>query len=449
MFWSIEGNRSLIFPGSKLNNFEAKSTPEGLTVLTVSQAKRSDNGLVIICSAINLVGSVSVRSKLTITSQEDRPPPIIIQGPVNQTLPVKSVALLNCRASGTPTPIISWYRDGIPVIPSNKINITEAGLLTIVDLDKDTDQGLYTCVASSRSGKSTWSGFLRLEIPTNPNIKFFRAPEISKMPSAPSKPQVINVTDDSITISWLPSNKIGGSEIVGYSVEIFSNNMSKGWIEVASKVVDTTFTQRDLTLDATYIFIVRAENYFGVSNPSPMSDPVIAGKQIMFDEDIVLTEAQAVLSSGDVVELLEANATDSTSVRLAWEVSRRLIFFVVKLLSVIRPPKQIINGQFVEGFYIYSRELSVIGGYKMLTVLHGGGASACTISGLDKYADYEFFLVPFYKTVEGRPSNCRRTRTIEDIPGSSPINMEAILLNSTAVYLKWQSPPNQTINGKS
>lgn len=321
MFWSIEGNRSLIFPGLKWNNFEAKSTPEGLTVLTVSQAKRNDNGLVIICSAINLVGSISVRSKLTITSQEDRPPPIIIQGPVNQTLPVKSVALLNCRASGTPTPIISWYRDGIPVIPSHKINITEAGLLTIVDLDKDTDQGLYTCVASSRSGKSTWSGFLRLEIPTNPNIKFFRAPELSKMPSAPSKPQVINVTDDSMTISWLPSNKIGGSEIIGYSVEIFSNNMSKGWIEVATKIVDTTYTQRDLTLDATYIFIVRAENLHGVSNPSPMSDPVVAGKQIIFDEDIVLTEAQAVLSSGDVVELLEANATDSTSVRLAWEAS--------------------------------------------------------------------------------------------------------------------------------
>lgn len=92
--------------------------------------------------------------------------------------------------------------------------------------------------------------------------------------------------------------------------------------------------------------------------------------------------------------------------------------------------------------------MSLTGGYKMLTVLHGGGASACTISGLDKFAEYEFFLVPFYKTVEGRPSNSRRARTFEDIPGSSPINMEAILLNSTAVYLKWQPPPNQTINGK-
>lgn len=320
MFWSIEGNRSLIFPDTKVNHFESTSTSEGLTVLTISQTKKSDNGLVVICSALNVVGSVSVRSKLTVTSQEDRPPPIITHGPVNQTLPIKSVALLNCKASGLPVPIISWYRDGIPVVPSNKINMTESGTLTIVDLEKDRDQGLYTCVASSRSGKSTWSGYLRLEVPTNPNIKFFRAPEVAKIPSPPSKPQVINVTDDSITLSWLPGNKAGGSDIIGYSIEIFSNNMSKGWIEVASKLENTTYVQKDLMCGATYIFIVRAENSHGISAPSPMSDLIMAGKQIIFDEDIGLTEAQAVLSSGDIVELHEANATDASSVRLVWEV---------------------------------------------------------------------------------------------------------------------------------
>lgn len=39
------------------------------------------------------------------------------------------------------------------------------------------------------------------------------------------------------------------------------------------------------------------------------------------EEDLALSEAQAVLASGNVVQLLEANATDSTSVRLLWEVS--------------------------------------------------------------------------------------------------------------------------------
>lgn len=305
---------------------------------------------------------------------------------------MKSVARLECIAMGVPTPIISWYKDGIPLIASNRINLTESGILTVSDLHKDTDQGLYTCVASSRSGKSTWSGYLRLELPTNPNIKFFRAPEAEKIPSPPSKPEVVNVTDDSITITWM-ANKNGAADIVGYSIEIFSNNMSKSWIPVASKIAETIYIQRELTRGATYIFVVRAENLFGISAPSPMSDQITTGKPIIFDEDLILTEAQAVLATGDVVELLEANATDSTSVRLVWEI---------------------LNAQYVEGFYIYARKTDGTDQYKMLTVLHGGGASTCMIEGLHEYSDYEFFLVPFYKIVKGRPSNSKIARTLED-----------------------------------
>lgn len=50
----------------------------------------------------------------------------------------------------------------------------------------------------------------------------------------------------------------------------------------------------------------------------------------------------------------------------------------------------------------------------MLTVLHAGDASGFQVSGLAKYTRYEFFLVPFYKTVDGRPSNSRTVRTLED-----------------------------------
>lgn len=76
---------------------------------------------------------------------------------------------------------------------------------------------------------------------------------------------------------------------------------------------------------------------------------------------------------------------------------------------------QIINGKYVEGFYIYARQLdSDNDTYKMLTILNGGGASTCTVTGLMKYQSYEFFIVPFYKTVEGKPSNSRVARTLED-----------------------------------
>jgi hypothetical protein len=78
-------------------------------------------------------------------------------------------------------------------------------------------------------------------------------------------------------------------------------------------------------------------------------------------------------------------------------------------------PTQIVNGQYVEGFYIYSIKASSNGAYKMLTALHGaGGASACTITQLERNTVYDFFLIPFYKSIEGKPSNLIQTATLED-----------------------------------
>uniref|UniRef100_A0A182JQB0 Roundabout n=1 Tax=Anopheles christyi TaxID=43041 RepID=A0A182JQB0_9DIPT len=426
-FWSIEGNRTLIFPGTSFDRFETSYTQESLTVLTLTQTTKSDNGLVIVCSAVNNVGSISVRARLMVASQEDRPPPIIILGPTNQTLPAKSAVSLVCNAVGNPNPFISWYLDGNPIVPSDRINIMENGTLFLRELEKSTNQGLYTCVASSRSGKSTWSAYLRVESPTNPNINFYRAPEPSEFPSAPGKPQIVNISNSSITISWLPSIKSGASDINGYLIEVFSSDMAKGWTTVPYKVSSTIYSYSPVSPNVSYIFIVRAENDQGLGIPSLMSDPVTIGRELNHGEDINLSEAQATLSSGQVVNLLEANATDATSVRLAWEI---------------------INGQYVEGFYIYSRKVNSNGTYRTLTVLHGGGASACTINGLEKYTEYEFFLVPFFKTIQGRPSNSRSTCTLEDVPAAPPVNLEAVLLNTSAVYLKWDPPSNHTINGK-
>ncbi|XP_058056254.1 protein sax-3 [Anopheles bellator] len=426
-FWSIEGNRTLIFPGLAFNRFESFNTQESLTVLTLSQTTKSDNGIVVVCSAVNSVGSISARARLTVISQDDRPPPIIILGPTNQTLPTKSIVEMPCKAVGNPNPIISWYLDGNPVVSSDRIHMTENGTLLIRELEKSTDQGLYTCVASSRSGKSTWSAYLRLELATNPNVNFYRAPEPSAFPSAPGKPQIVNSTNNSVTISWLPSISSGASDLTGYLIEVFSNDISKGWLTVPYKISSTTYTYSGVLTNATYTFIVRAENDQGIGIPSLMSDPVTVGRVFNDGQNINLSEAQATLSSNQAVKLLEANATDATSVRLVWDIE---------------------NGQYVEGFYIYSRKMKSNGTYHTLTVLHGGGASACTINGLEKYTEYEFFLIPFFKTIQGRPSNSRIASTLEDVPSSSPVNMEALLLNTSSVYLKWDPPVKESINGK-
>lgn len=184
-FWSIEGNRTLMFPGFKHDRVEVTLTPEGRTLMSIQNIQRTDAGKIIVCSAVNGVGSTSTRVVLTINTQEERPPPIIVQGPANQTLPIKSMATLPCKTMGGPIVTIAWYKDGIPLVLTERLNLTQSGTLTIADLNKDEDAGLYTCVASTRSGKSTWSAYLKLEAPTNPNIRFYRAPEASTFPGQP------------------------------------------------------------------------------------------------------------------------------------------------------------------------------------------------------------------------------------------------------------------------
>ena len=50
-------------------------------------------------------------SLLLLVDEDPRPPPIIHQGPQNQTLPVNSLALLPCLATGNPAPSIRWYKN--------------------------------------------------------------------------------------------------------------------------------------------------------------------------------------------------------------------------------------------------------------------------------------------------------------------------------------------------
>lgn len=87
--------------------------------------------VVVICCAVNAFGSDVWRAQLSVRLVDDRPPPVIVQGPANQTLPLKSIAVLPCKAHGTPAPTIRWYKDNEPLLTNYRINVSEQGLLQI------------------------------------------------------------------------------------------------------------------------------------------------------------------------------------------------------------------------------------------------------------------------------------------------------------------------------
>ncbi|XP_075749893.1 protein sax-3-like isoform X1 [Rhipicephalus microplus] len=424
VFWTREGNQVLMFPGKSHGRFSVSH--EG--TLTITGVRKEDRGYYV-CSALSVIGSSMAKGHLEITAIADLPPPIIRLGPANQTLPVHTAAQLSCEATGTPKPVVQWLYNGSPLNAEDRPRFTllESGMLQIQDLQMP-DSGAYTCKASSESGETSWTASLTVDSPHNPNVNFHRSPDPSTFPGPPSQPVAVNTTETSITLTWTRSEKSGASSLKGYTIEYYSSDLQSGWVLAAHRVLPETHTIQALHPDSRYIFIIRAENSHGLGVPSPVSETIrTLGMAAQFLPEYNLDEAREKLSAS-VVTLQDIRAMSSTAVKLNWKVQG--------------------SKDYVEGFYVRFRDMS--GGsqkYNMVTVLNDGALSY-VLNDLRKFTKYDFFLVPFYRSVEGPPSNSRSVQTLEDVPTAPPESVEVHVLNSTAVTIFWSPPPPQHCNGR-
>lgn len=71
-------------------------------------------------------------SPLLSSALKDRPPPIIRQGPSNQTQAVGGMALFRCQASGDPEPSVTWRKNGVSLLGKDpRFSLLEHGNLQI------------------------------------------------------------------------------------------------------------------------------------------------------------------------------------------------------------------------------------------------------------------------------------------------------------------------------
>ncbi|KAJ8953117.1 hypothetical protein NQ314_007399, partial [Rhamnusium bicolor] len=421
VFWSKEGSQILMF--SDNSNGHMHVNAHG--TLRIQGVQREDAGF-LVCSALSVAGSSSVRAFLQVTSVADLPPPIIQIGPANQTLPLHSVVTLHCKASspeGDP-PKIRWLKDGKILqrgsLP-DRYTLSSSGTLDIDDLRLE-DSGLYTCSAVSESGESSWSA--SLNVVQGGTIPLHRSPDPSTFPKAPSAPRILNATESSISLSW-DSDTEEEIGLVGYTVEYWSPDLQTGWVIAAHRVQTPYMVVHELKPDSSYVFIVRAENAHGLSPASLVSTTARTLANTRSLPGSELDTARTALST-KLIELKDAKPQSPSSVKLIWTLT---------------------DDDYVEGFYIRFRELS--GGshnYNILTVLDVDTKSY-TVTNLKKFTKYEFFISPFYKSVEGQPSNSRIAQTLEDVPSAPPDSITAGVFNDTAGWVRWSPPPPQHCNG--
>nr|DBA21577.1 TPA: hypothetical protein GDO54_018188 [Pyxicephalus adspersus] len=92
-------------------------------------------------------------------------PPNIEPNDVNHTVVENLPASLECLASGSPLPVVSWYRDGQLLSAMPGITFQNHGRILQIERVSTSDSGEYVCVASNTAGSSELHYSLEVHVP--------------------------------------------------------------------------------------------------------------------------------------------------------------------------------------------------------------------------------------------------------------------------------------------
>ncbi|XP_013859386.1 roundabout homolog 2 isoform X1 [Austrofundulus limnaeus] len=427
VFWQREGSKDLLFPSQPAQGDNRVSVSVN-GELTISSVQRSDAGYYI-CQALTVAGSIMAKAQLEVAdASKDRPPPIIQRGPSNHTQAQGGMSLLQCQASGDPQPTVTWRKNGANLLEKDpRFSLLDHGSLQIQNT-RLSDSGLYTCLATSSSGETSWSAYL--DVKDSTDLVDFMSHNTSALPGPPSKPEVTDVTKSSISLSWEPGPE-GGSPVSSYVIEAFGQSVSNSWQTVADHVKMTEFMVKDLRPNTVYLFIIRAVSSQGLGDPSPMSEPVRTQDISPTVQGVDHRRVQKEL--GDVVvNMHNPVVLSSTSVQVTWTVEN--------------------PSQFIQGYRVLYRQTSGLpspGPWQMQDVRIASERDV-TLSGLKKGIVYEIKVRPYFNEFQGADSESMTARTMEEAPSAPPQQVTVLTVgshNSTSISVSWDPPLSDQQNG--
>ncbi|XP_068028053.1 roundabout homolog 3 [Anomalospiza imberbis] len=423
VFWQKEGSQTLLFPGQPpIPSGRVWVSPSG--ALTIVNVQPSDAGHYL-CQAISVAGSVLARAGLEVTgAPTELQPPVLSLLPANRTvLPVGATVRLPCGAGAHEPPgSVGWLKDGSALVGVQpRASLLENGTLQITGL-RVRDSGLYNCVATSPTGETRWG--ISLEVQGDESDLSLPSPAPDLLPGPPSTPVVTNVTKSSVTLSWKGNESSGATDVTSYIVEAFSQAVGGPWQTVAADVESETHTVTGLVPDTVYLFLVRAVNAHGLSDPSGISEPVRTQAdtnptQQGLDPEQVQQELAQV-----AVHLKEPVVLPLGTVHLSWTVEHQ--------------------APFLQGYRVLYRQRG--GRWEEAQMVWAPGERAALLTELRRGQDYEVKVRPYFHHLHGPDSAVRALRIPEAAP-SAPPRAVSVAGNGTSVRISWQPPPLAEQNG--
>ncbi|CAL4076425.1 unnamed protein product, partial [Meganyctiphanes norvegica] len=387
------------------------------TVLQIKDIS-PDNSGTYACWGVSSGGGIS--SHAEIQAVEAYPPPMIGVGPQDLNIAPGEMATFPCEpvSESSPPTVTWWYQPTIQdtvkqVNETTRFMLPQTGALIIKGVEK-SDSGIYTCRITAGTGIVEQAAVLQVVNGAKEKS------QLTILPAPPSKPKVKPHNETSVHLTWHPNSQITQGKKLSYIVEYWRIGWDE-WRVANALIVGETCVISNLIAEITYIFLVRAVSNKGPSFPSPWSDPIVPHRpshpDISLDE-IYLARRRL---SRPTVSLTSVKPSSPDSVVLTWEHVNH-------------------HEGFMDGIMIYTIGPDSI--IKEYTVF-GSVSSIYTLKGLASNTEYTFFIVPFWKSIEGTPSNSHTIWTPEDVPMISPINIMASLRNEGTMLITW-SPLTQS-----
>uniref|UniRef100_A0A673JCM6 Titin n=1 Tax=Sinocyclocheilus rhinocerous TaxID=307959 RepID=A0A673JCM6_9TELE len=260
---TLSWNKPLFDGGSPVTGYmvEYRKTNDDDWTLGVSNTKSTEFTVVGLTSGAEYVFVVRSLNKIgqsepspetdpQIAKDREDEPVFLISNEMRKTLIVKDGSSFTLRVpfKGKPVPHVMWNKPDVDLRVRAAIDTTDnCTSITIEQATRD-DSGKYTV--------------------TLQNVSFVNIVVLDR-PSPPVGPvEMCDVTEDSVSLKWLPPAYDGGSPITNYIV-FKRETTTANWIEVSS------FTVSGLTQNESYEFRVMAKNAVGsISNPSATVGPV-------------------------------------------------------------------------------------------------------------------------------------------------------------------------------
>lgn len=322
-------------------------------------------------------------------------------------------------------------------------------------------------------------------------------------PSSPGPATLVDrLGTDSITIAWSLPNDSGSLPIKEYIVEHYDTSKEHiGWEIIYRIKGKETLMIDGLSAEGSHFFVIRAANGHGVGPSSAIAGPfrtntgearyqaeiqrrrhpgAAATSNVRQDVNLARDRLMAIATN-----LLSATPVSSTSIRLQW---RTELIGNAEPYSMLGGPE--VNN-FLEGFSIRYRAIGVgenlepVNNYNnpislplVTSYIDSDRAEEAqqtsmirnnrdidyvqefselkvvdhntehyTINTLRPFTLYQFFVSPYYKDIDGIPSNILASQTLEDRPMIAPPNLTIRPINSTAVRLLWLHLPSTYTNG--